>query len=88
LILLDIGLPGLNGIEAARQMREVAPQAKILFVTENDSCDVAVAALGTGALGYLVKSDAGVELVIAVKAVLRGDRFVGRRFAGQDFGRS
>lgn len=58
LILLDIGLPTLNGIEAARRIREVSPESKILFVTENRSCDIAEEALRTGAGGYVVKSDA------------------------------
>jgi DNA-binding NarL/FixJ family response regulator len=62
LILLDIGLPSLNGIEAARQIRKLAPNSKILFVSENRSSDIVEAALRTGALGYVVKSDAGRDL--------------------------
>lgn len=81
LILLDLGLSGLNGIEAARRIRECAPKAKILFVTTNSSWDIAEEALSTGAQGYIVKEDA--ELMIAVNAVLRGEKFVGRRFAGR-----
>jgi len=85
LILLDIGLPKLNGIEAARRIRELAPQSKILFVSQEAGLDVVQAAFSLGALGYVVKSDAGSELPTAVKAVLRGDRFVGIRFAGHGF---
>ena len=81
LILLDLGLSGLNGIDAARRIRECAPKAKILFVTTNSSWDIAEEALSTGAQGYIVKEDA--ELMIAVNAVLRGEKFVGRRFAGR-----
>jgi DNA-binding NarL/FixJ family response regulator len=81
LILLDIGLPGLNGIEAARRIREVAPQSKILFVSQESSVNVVQAAFRAGASGYVVKMDAGSDLATAVKAVLRGERFVGRRFA-------
>jgi DNA-binding NarL/FixJ family response regulator len=51
LILLDIGLPTLNGIEAARRIRKVAPQSKILFVSQESSTDVVEEALGTGARG-------------------------------------
>jgi DNA-binding NarL/FixJ family response regulator len=76
LILLDIGLPTLNGIEAARRIREVSPASKILFVSEYRSPDIAEAALSTGARGYVVKSDAGSELLPAIEAVLRGEQFV------------
>ena len=82
LILLDIGLPTLNGIEAARRIREVSPTSKILFVSENRSPDIAEEALGTGAGGYVVKSDARSELLPAVKAVLEGKRFISASLAG------
>jgi DNA-binding NarL/FixJ family response regulator len=84
LILLDIGLPTLNGIEAARRIREVSPASKILFVSENRSPDVVEAALSTGAGGYVVKSDAGNGLLPAVEAVLQGSRFVSASLAGHD----
>jgi len=76
LILLDIGLPTLNGIEAARRIRKVSPTSKILFVTDNRSADIAEEALSTGAGGYVVKSDAGSELLPAIEAVLHGKQFV------------
>ena len=76
LILLDVGLPGINGIEVARRIRELSPRTKILFVSEGSSPDVAEAALGTGARGYVIKSDAGTELLPAVQGVLRGERFI------------
>ena len=85
LIVLDIGLPSLNGIEAARQIRRLSPKSKILFVSQESSADVVQEALGTGASGYIVKTDAGRELLEAVSAVLRGEQFVGRRFASHDF---
>ena len=84
LILLDIGLPTLNGIEAARRIRKLSPRSKILFVSQESSTDVVQAALGTGAHGYVVKTDARSELLNAVNAVLRGDRFIGNRFASYD----
>ena len=80
LILLDIGLPSLNGIEAARRIRKVSSESKILFISPESSADVVRVALGMGALGYIVKTDAGIELLEAVNAVLRGEMFVGRRF--------
>jgi DNA-binding NarL/FixJ family response regulator len=88
LILLDIGLPSLNGIEAARKIREISPASKILFVSENRSRDIAEQALNTGASGYVVKSDAATELLPAVEAVLQGRQFVSRSLAGHDFQRS
>jgi DNA-binding NarL/FixJ family response regulator len=82
LILLDIGLPTLNGIEAARRIREVSPKSKILFVSENRSWDIVEEALRTGAGGYVVKSDATGELLPAVEAVLKGKQFVSASLAG------
>jgi DNA-binding NarL/FixJ family response regulator len=84
LILLDIGLPTLNGIEAARRIRKVSPTSKILFVTENRSTDILEEALSTGAGGYVVKSDAGSELLLAIEAVLRGKRFVSPGLNGRN----
>jgi CheY-like chemotaxis protein len=85
LILLDIGLPSLNGIEASRRIHKFSPGSKILFVSQECSPDVVREALGTGASGYVVKPDAGSELLKAVSAVRRGEQFVGSRFAGHDF---
>ena len=85
LILLDIGLPKLNGIEAARRIRELSPQSKVLFVSQESSADMVEETLRLGASGYIVKSDAGSELATAVDAVLRGERYVGTRFTGHDF---
>ena len=75
LILLDIGLPKLNGIEAARQIRQRSPSSKIIFLSQNSDLDVVRAAVGTGALGYVLKTDVGRELLPAVEAVLGGKQF-------------
>jgi len=85
LILLDVGLPKLNGIEVARRIRRLCPHSTILFVSLQASADVVRAALGTGARGYVFKTDARTELLTAVNAVLRGNQFVSSRFAGLDF---
>ncbi len=88
LLVLDIGLPSLNGIEAARRIRTVSPKSKILFVSQESSVDVVEAALDTGASGYVVKMDAGSELLEAVSSILRGEQFVGKRFIGNDLVRA
>jgi hypothetical protein len=80
---LDIGLPKVNGIEAARQIRKLAPNSKILFLSANDSLEIAGEALSAGASGYVVKSDAGSELVSAAEAVIRGKRFVSSELMGR-----
>jgi DNA-binding NarL/FixJ family response regulator len=84
LVLLDIGLPKLNGIDVARKIRECAPQSRILFVSQESSADVVREALETGASGYVAKTDAGSELVTAISAVLRGEKFVSSKLAGHD----
>jgi len=84
LVLLDIGLPTLNGIEAARQIRQLSPNSKILFLSENHSSDVVEEALSTGACGYVLKSDAASALSPAVEAVLQGRRFLSTSVANQD----
>jgi DNA-binding NarL/FixJ family response regulator len=84
LILLDIGLPSLNGIEAARRIHKLVPQAKILFLSQESSADIVQEALGLGALGYVVKGDAGSELLAAIRAVLEGRQFVSSGVLGQN----
>lgn len=81
LILLDVGLPTINGIEAARQIQKHSPNSKILFVSENRSSDVTEEALRAGGLGYVLKSDAESDLVPAIDAVLKGKRFVSATLA-------
>ena len=85
LILLDIGLPTLNGMEVARQAQNLAPNVKILFLSENRSPDVVTAALSTGANGYLLKSGAGGHLLPAIETILKGKRFLDARLSGQVF---
>jgi DNA-binding NarL/FixJ family response regulator len=76
LILIDIGLPTLNGIEAARQIRQLCPESKIVFVSQESDADIVQEALSLGALGYVVKIMAGTELLTAIKAVCAGRLFV------------
>jgi DNA-binding NarL/FixJ family response regulator len=76
LMLLDLGLPRLNGIQAARQIREVSPESRILIVTQTWCAELAELALEIGACGYVVKSEASYELFPAITAVLNGERFL------------
>jgi DNA-binding NarL/FixJ family response regulator len=85
LIVLDIGLPMLNGIEAASSIRNVAPESKILFLSEIRSTEIAAAALDAGGHGYVVKSDGANDLLMAIEAVLLGQRFVSSTLKGFDF---
>jgi DNA-binding NarL/FixJ family response regulator len=78
LILLDLGLPKLNGMDAARRIRKVSPNSKILFVTQISSPEIAQGALRLGACGYLLKSDA-TDLPCAIETVLHGAQFVSSR---------
>jgi len=76
LILLDIGLPKLNGIAVEYRLCETVPAAKVIFVTQNDDLDVVEAVFSNRTQGYVLKSDARRELVPAIQTVLRGDRFL------------
>ena len=76
LILLDIGLPELNGIEAARKIRELAPRSKILFVSENEDPEVIEEGLRIGGRGYVIKSMAASDLFPAIESVMANGKFV------------
>jgi DNA-binding NarL/FixJ family response regulator len=85
LVLLDIGLPTLNGIEAARQIRKVAPESKIIFVSQESSAEIVQEALNLGAWGYVWKTSAAIDLLTAVEAVLEGRQFVSVGLLGEHF---
>ena len=76
LIVLDIGLPSLNGIEAARRIRKLSPESTILFLSQESSAEVVQEALSLGALGFVIKAQAATDLGVAVEAVLRNEQFV------------
>jgi DNA-binding NarL/FixJ family response regulator len=76
LILLDIGLPGLNGIEAARQLRTLVPESKIIFLTQESCAEVVQEALRLSACGHVKKLKAAKDLLAAVEAVIPGNQFV------------
>jgi DNA-binding NarL/FixJ family response regulator len=76
LALLDIGLPTLNGIEAARQIRKLVPESKIIFVSQESSAEVLQEAFSLGAWGYVSKPRARLDILAAMDAALAGSRFV------------
>lgn len=78
LILLDIGLPSLNGLEVARRILEFNPSARILFLSQESSADLIQEALDLGAMGYIHKSSAQSDLLPAVEEVLKGKQFVSK----------
>ncbi|HEY3619487.1 MAG TPA: response regulator transcription factor [Candidatus Sulfotelmatobacter sp.] len=84
LILTDVGLPGLNGIEAARRIKHLSPRSKLIFVSQESAPDVVREAFRAGASAYLLKTNVGGELLAALDAVLAGQPFVGKSFDGQD----
>ncbi len=76
LILLDIGLPTLNGIEAARRIRDLTPESKIIFSSEETAADIVQEAMKLGAWGFVFKKHAECDLMLAIDADLSGKRFV------------
>jgi len=80
-ILLDIRMPRLNGIEAARRIRAVAPQSKILFLSQYDSWAGAREVLDSGATGFVVKSDAPSDLINGIRTVCEGKMFISSSLA-------
>jgi DNA-binding NarL/FixJ family response regulator len=85
LILLDIGLPHLNGIDVSHQLCQTVPEAKILFLTQNNDAGLVRAVLNNGVQGYVLKAGAGSDLLPAIKAVLQGEKFVSSGIKGDDF---
>jgi len=79
--ILDIGMPSLNGLDATRQIVKINPDTKVLILTMHDSEQLIQNVLNAGARGYLMKSDAGRDLVVAVRALLSGQSFFTRRVA-------
>ena len=79
LMLIDIGLPKLSGIEVARRVGEMLPGTKIIFLTQNSDQDLMAHCLANGAMGYVLKADAGSELFPAIEAVLDGTRYISER---------
>ena len=84
LVLLDIGLPTLNGIEAARRIRNLAPKSKIIFVSQESSSAIVQEAFALGACGYVAKTKVSSDLLPAVEAVRQGRQFVSDGLLGRN----
>jgi DNA-binding NarL/FixJ family response regulator len=75
-VLLDIGMPMLNGIEAAKRIRHGAPKSRVIFVTQESDADIRTAALAVGGMGYVLKTTIANELIYSVDAALRREQEV------------
>jgi DNA-binding NarL/FixJ family response regulator len=86
LVLLDISLPGISGIEAARRIHGVSSHSQIIFLSQHDSRQMVEEAVRAGGHGYVAKMDAGSELLKAICSVREGKQFVSQRILSQGWG--
>ena len=77
-IIVDVAMPILNGLDAGRQVKEILPSVKLVYLTMNTDPEVAAEAFTRGAAGYLLKTCASSEMVLAVRQVLRGKTYLSR----------
>ena len=80
IVVLDITMPGMSGFEAARRIRNIAPTAEILFLSQHDTVETIRQAFQIGGRGYVVKSDAAKELVAAIRSIIQKTRYLNARF--------
>lgn len=84
-ILLEVALPILNGLDAGQQVKAILPSARLLYLTMNADCNVAVQAFARGASGYLLKTCAAAELVFAISEVMLGNTYLSQAFSRDTF---
>ncbi len=84
-IVVDIGMPLLNGLDAAQQIREQLPKVKIVFLTMQDNPNLAAAAMGLGSVGFVLKHSAGSELLKAIEDVLHGKSYLTPKLRSDDW---
>jgi DNA-binding NarL/FixJ family response regulator len=82
-IIMDVSMPGLNGLEATRAIRKAQPKVKIVFLTLHESADLVRKAFRAGARGYLLKTDAEQELVRALTVVIGGGAYISPKIDGE-----
>ena len=80
-ILMDISMPRLNGLEAGRRLKQMMPRVKLIFLTMNEDPDLAAEAMRSGASGYLVKTCVASELLDAIQAAIKGKSYVTPKIA-------
>jgi DNA-binding NarL/FixJ family response regulator len=76
IVVLDIAMPILNGLDTARQLRNIMPEVKVIFLTMSEDADVAAEAFRVGASGYLLKNSAASELLQAIREVSQGRAYI------------
>src|SRR5262249_46493763 len=76
IVVMDVAMPLLNGLDAARQLHHLMPRVKIIFLTQNEDPDIVAEAFRTGAAGFLLKNSAASELLTAIREVSRGRSYV------------
>jgi DNA-binding NarL/FixJ family response regulator len=86
-VLLDLGMPLLNGQDAGERLKGLLPKAKVIVLTMNEDSEIAAAAIEKWASGFLLKNSAGTELIHAIKEVLKGKSYVTPRIAQKLFDR-
>lgn len=84
LVVLDVSMPGIDGLEVARRLRGEVPAARVVFLTVHDEPDMAAEAFRLGAFGYVLKTSALSDLVAALRAAMAGRRHLSRALAGGD----
>lgn len=76
IVIMDVAMPLLNGLDAARQLRQLMPRVKIIFLTQNEDPDIAAESFRAGAAGFLLKNSAASELLTAIREVSRGRSYI------------
>jgi len=84
-IVVDIGMPLLNGLDAAERIREQLPKVKLVFLTMQDNPNLAAAALELGSAAFVLKQSAGSELLLAIEKVLRGESYITAKLRPEDW---